>query len=61
MGSDNLKKDKNCVKKKERVRHLPAHRHRWRLKMTMKNDRSNVAFSRHCGRHQPGFPFILRS
>ena len=22
-----------------------AHRHRWRLKMTVKNDRSNVAFS----------------
>ena len=26
-----------------------ARRHRWRLKMTMKNDKSNVAFSRHCG------------
>ena len=29
-----------------------ARRHRWGLKMTMKNDRSNVAFSRHCGLHQ---------
>ena len=29
-----------------------ARRHRWRLKMTMKNDKSNVAFNRHCGLHQ---------
>ena len=29
-----------------------ARRHRSRLKMTMKNDRWNVAFSRHCGLHQ---------
>ena len=29
-----------------------ARRHRWRLKMTMKNDRSNVACSWHCGLHQ---------
>ena len=29
-----------------------ACRHRWRLKMTMKKDRSNVAFFRHCGLRQ---------
>ena len=27
-------------------------RHRWSIKMTMKNDKLDLAFSRHCGLHQ---------
>ena len=27
-------------------------RHRWRGQMTMRNNKYNVAFSRHCGLHQ---------